>query len=130
MKLQKLVYYCQAWSLVWDGRPLFSEPIKAWTNGPVVPSLFERHRGSFLVSFEQVGGDASALDDMARETIDIVLASYGELNAQQLSDLSHAEDPWKRARGGLMLDERGNREIMLDSMEEYYSSLPPEDDDG
>ena len=22
-KLQKLVYYCQAWSLVWDDEPLF-----------------------------------------------------------------------------------------------------------
>jgi hypothetical protein len=26
-KLQKLVYYSQAWSLVWDGAPLFDEPI-------------------------------------------------------------------------------------------------------
>ena len=27
-KLQKLVYYCQAWSLVWDERPLFDEPMR------------------------------------------------------------------------------------------------------
>jgi hypothetical protein len=25
MKLQKLVYYCQAWALVWDEKPLFLE---------------------------------------------------------------------------------------------------------
>ena len=25
MKLQKLVYYCQAWSLVWDEEPIFNE---------------------------------------------------------------------------------------------------------
>lgn len=25
MKLQKLVYYSQAWSLVWDEKPLFQE---------------------------------------------------------------------------------------------------------
>ncbi len=37
MKLQKLVYYCQAWSLVWDEAPLFQEQIQAWANGPVVP---------------------------------------------------------------------------------------------
>ena len=36
MKLQKLVYYCQAWSLVWDEQPLFKERIEAWVNGPVV----------------------------------------------------------------------------------------------
>ena len=39
IKLQKLVYYCQAWSLVWDEEPLFSERIEAWVNGPVVREL-------------------------------------------------------------------------------------------
>ena len=38
MKLQKLVYYSQAWSLVWDDQPLFSETIEAWDKGPVVRS--------------------------------------------------------------------------------------------
>ena len=36
MKLQKLVYYSQAWSLVWDEQSLFIESIEAWANGPVV----------------------------------------------------------------------------------------------
>ncbi len=30
MKLQKLVYYSQAWGLVWDEEPLFPERIEAW----------------------------------------------------------------------------------------------------
>ncbi len=34
--LQKLVYYAQVWSMVWDGRPLFTEPVEAWRDGPVV----------------------------------------------------------------------------------------------
>ena len=50
MKLQKLVYYCQAWSLVWDEKPLFKEKIEAWANGPVVRALYEKHRGKFKVS--------------------------------------------------------------------------------
>ena len=29
MKLQKLLYYSQAWSLVWDEKPLFPERIEA-----------------------------------------------------------------------------------------------------
>ncbi len=33
MKLQKLVYYSQAWSLVWDEEPIFEEEIQAWANG-------------------------------------------------------------------------------------------------
>ena len=38
-KLQKLCYYSQAWSLVWDEEPLFSEDIQAWAHGPVIPKL-------------------------------------------------------------------------------------------
>lgn len=36
MKLQKLCYYAQAWSLVWDDAPLFEEDFQAWANGPVL----------------------------------------------------------------------------------------------
>lgn len=48
MKLQKLVYYCQAWSLVWDEKPLFPERIEAWANGPVVRELFDLDRKSVV----------------------------------------------------------------------------------
>ena len=41
MKLQKLVYYAQAWSTVWDDQPLFSEAVEAWANGPVVRELYD-----------------------------------------------------------------------------------------
>jgi uncharacterized phage-associated protein len=45
MKLEKLVYYSQVWSLVWTERELFRERIEAWANGPVIPSLYRLHRG-------------------------------------------------------------------------------------
>jgi uncharacterized phage-associated protein len=48
-KLQKLVYYSQAWALVWDQKPLFPERIEAWANGPVSPDLYQKHRGQFIV---------------------------------------------------------------------------------
>lgn len=126
MKLQKLVYYSQAWSLVWDDRPMFRERIEAWANGPVVRELYDRHRGQFEV--QRWDGDPAALDAEARATVDAVLEYYGWRNAQALSDMTHKEDPWKIARAGLPEGDRGNREISLASMAEYYSSL--QDDDG
>ena len=36
MKLQKLVYYCQAWHLVWEDEPLFRERIFATATGHAV----------------------------------------------------------------------------------------------
>ena len=126
MKLQKLVYYSQAWSLVWDETVLFKEKIEAWANGPVVRELFELHRGRFRVSQETfAGGDPDKLAAEQKETVDAVLEYYGEKSSQWLSDLTHMEDPWKLARRGLADDQRGDREITLDSMMEYYSGLQP-----
>lgn len=121
MKLQKLVYYCQAWSLVWDEEPLFEEEIQAWANGPVVPVLYELHQGKFKV--RTWNGNPAALTEEQCETIRQVIAFYGDKPSQVLSDLTHREDPWVNARIGLGIGERGNRVITHASMAEYYGSL-------
>lgn len=117
MKLQKLVYYSQAWSLVWDDNILFPEPIEAWENGPVVRDLWESTRGRFRI--ENVPGSfPNKLDKTQRKTVDRVIKFYGKKDAQWLSDLTHMERPWKEAW------ERGrNTEISLETMSEYYSTL-------
>ena len=124
MKLEKLLYYCQAWSTVWDEKALFEERIEAWINGPVVPSVYSRLRGEFVVRPEQLGGaDATCLTTEQRATVDKVLDFYGEKDPQWLSDLTHAERPWRDAREGLLPNERGGNEIPLASLAEYYGSL-------
>jgi uncharacterized phage-associated protein len=121
LKLEKLVYYCQAWSLVWDEAPLFTERIEAWAGGPVVPALYYRHRGQFEI--KEWDGNPDALSQAQRETVDAVWKYYGSKTSQWLSDLTHREDPWIKARTGLAPLERGNREITTASMAEYYSGL-------
>lgn len=120
-KLQKLVYYSQAWHLVWEDRPLFDERIEAWANGPVVRDLYKAHAGAFSV--ETVDGTAGALDAGEAESVDVVLKDYGDKSPQWLSDLTHMESPWKDARKGVAPTERSNKEISLESMAEYYGSL-------
>jgi uncharacterized phage-associated protein len=124
-KLQKLVYYCQAWSLVWDEQPLFHGRIEAWANGPVCPDLYYRHRGQFRVS-SIPEGDPEALTLAQRETVDSVLDYYGNMNGQFLSDLTHAERPWKETRDGIAPGVNCNREITSGLMADYYGSLPPD----
>jgi uncharacterized phage-associated protein len=123
MKLQKLVYYSQVWHLVWEEKPLFEEPIEAWANGPVVPALYDKHRGEFKVSSWRKWGSAENLDGSEIESIDVVLERYGPLPAHTLSELTHQETPWLDARQGLAPGERGNRVISQESMYEFYDSL-------
>ena len=126
MKLQKLVYYSQAWHLVWDEVPLFPERIEAWANGPVAPDLYRRHRLRWtLQADEDLGGDPGALSESERESVDIVLDSYGDKAAHWLSELTHHEDPWRNAReaAGLREGDRGRATITPQAMYEYYDSL-------
>ena len=127
MKLQKLVYYSQAWSLVWDEKQLFEEAIEAWANGPVIRDLFDYHRGMYQISSMPIG-NPRLLDQEQQETVDAVLEYYGDKSAQWLIDLSHMETPWIQMRQGLPIGERGNRVIPLDVIADYYSSLPVEED--
>ncbi len=121
MKLQKLVYYAQAWSLVWDEEPLFSDRIEAWVNGPVIPALYRLHKGQFKVS-QWPSGDPEALTSQQRETLDAVLRYYGDRSSQWLSDLTHREAPWREARQGLEPGDPSRREITHAALAEYYAN--------
>lgn len=136
MKLQKLLYYCQAWSLVWDERPIFREHIQAWSNGPVVREVYDNHRGEFKIDVWPFG-DIGVLDALALKTIDSVLGYYGNKSSRWLIDQTHIELPWKNARGDLPPEDRSYRPIRLGDMMDYYcgvvpgdprDSLPPSDD--
>ena len=124
MKLQKLVYYSQAWSLVWDDKPIFRDRIEAWANGPVIRNLYNAHRGKYQIS-RIPSGKSRLLDDNQRETVDVVIDYYGNKSSHWLSDLTHMEDPWcdARKKAGLIDGQRGHACITQASMAEYYSSL-------
>ena len=126
-KLQKLVYYCQAWSLVWEELPLFKEGIFAWANGPVVKELYQVHKGQFLVRAEEFSkGNPENISKEQKDSINHVLKAYGDKTAQWLSDLTHMEEPWIEARQGLSPGERGDVEIKLSTMHGYYSGIDSE----
>lgn len=123
IKLQKLVYYCKAWSLVWDEDPLFPERVEAWANGPVVPELYQAHRGKFLCPEHFNSANVSRLSKRQKENIDIVLSSYGSKSPQFLVAQTHAEKPWADAHKGYEDWEICKEPITDSAIAEYYSSL-------
>lgn len=124
MKLQKEVYYCQAWSLAWDEKPLFNEDFEAWANGPVCPELFHKHQGLFVVDvslFNDVPDGVFSEDEI--ETMKSVLEYYGDREPHWLSELTHKEAPWKNARNGIPAGQPCSNKISKESMAEYYGGL-------
>ncbi|WP_415931566.1 Panacea domain-containing protein [Zhenpiania hominis] len=128
MKLQKLVYYCQAWSLAWDDKPLFDEDFEAWANGPVCPELFRKHKGKFVVDKDffngMLSGNAEEVFDKDEfETMDIVIREYSDKTPQWLSDLTHSERPWKSARKGCSPGAYCDNVIDKEEMRQYYGGI-------
>jgi len=121
MKLQKLAYYAQAWSLVRRGAPLFPEDFEAWVEGPVCTELYARHRGQFSVaSWPQGNPDAMPVD--VRDFLRRVLSAYSSKSGQWLSDLTHRESPWIEARSGIAANAPSKKPISKDAMKDYYAS--------
>lgn len=124
MKLQKLAYYCQAWSLAWDEVPLFEEDFQAWSNGPVCPELFDRHRGQFVIDKDRfIDHKDFEFEKYQIETIDSVLDFYSEKDPHWLSELTHKEDPWLHARGRTPMGAPSSAVITKESMQQYYGGL-------
>lgn len=125
MKLQKLCYYSYGYHLAWEERQLFPERFEAWANGPVSPVLYRAHRGRFQLQPNEIKGDPDKLDDGEKESIDLVLSSYGELTATQLSQMTHRELPWVRARerAGVAEMQRSGEELTDEDIFELFDWL-------
>lgn len=122
LKLQKLVYYAQAWALALLGRPLFDEDFQAWAHGPVVPSLWRRFRDQRWNALEPVEA-AHEFEPEVEHLLRDVLATYGEHSATALENLTHQEEPWLRARGGLPPEARSHAVIAKPVMQQFYRRM-------
>ncbi len=121
LKLQKLVYYCQAASMAWRNRPIFADRIEAWANGPVVRSLWQANRyRSWVEADNMADGDVNRLSEVNRQDVMAVIEAYGTRDGGDLSGQTHTEHPWLAAREGFEPGQACNRPISLDSMASYY----------
>ncbi|MCY7283652.1 MAG: DUF4065 domain-containing protein [Cyanobacteria bacterium CAN_BIN43] len=129
-KLQKLVYYSQAWHLALYAEPLFSEDFEAWVHGPVIPALYQKYK-SF--GWQPILDDPNPeLDpELAEKTqtfLNEIVEQYFSCDAYELEQMTHAEAPWNRARGGLRPDQLSSAVIEKEWMKEYYESRAQEQD--
>lgn len=122
-KLQKLLYYTQAWSVTLKNEPMFSDAIEAWIHGPAIRSVYSDYKEfgfSPIVKKLNKNKILAAIGPRAA-FIDLVWNVYAKRDSAYLEQLTHSEDPWMHAREGLETNEGSSREITLDSMKVFYS---------
>lgn len=121
MRLHKLLYYVQGWSLAQRGRPMFAGRIEAWTHGPVVRELYPTFRdfGDAPISLPE-DGPAADLEPVDRAFVESIWESYKGYSATKLRAMTHHELPWQTTRDGLADDEKSDREIPQDLMADFF----------
>ncbi|MBQ6005719.1 MAG: DUF4065 domain-containing protein [Selenomonadaceae bacterium] len=119
--MTKLCYYAQAWHYTWTEKRLIKEDFQAWQNDPVYRELFDLHKSKYMIKDEDIDGNPDDLTYDQRDSIDIMLEHYGDLTSAELVNLTHSEEPWIKARVGLLDDAHSENIITLESMREYYS---------
>ncbi|EKY2006703.1 SocA family protein [Cronobacter sakazakii] len=120
LKIQKLAYYAQGFSLVLLEKPLFGEKIEAWMHGPVVPDLYHRFKAygtGALPKPDNIDLTKYSADEI--ELLDEVAKVYGQFSAWKLRNMTHEELPWKQT----YVEGVASREINHDTMAEFFKTL-------
>ena len=126
LKIQKLLYYIQAWHLAVNEKPLFKGRFQAWIHGPVSREIYNRFVDTkFMYSSVGVSdllGGEDKLDKDDKLSVDDVLDVYAEFTGSQLEEMTHKEDPWINARGSLSPSERCEVDIDEGEMQKFYAN--------
>ena len=121
LKLQKILYYIQAWNLALLNEPLFEEDFEAWLHGPVIRKVWDEYKGhSVLIGelSEQNENINLKFTEDQEDVIEDVIDAYGNKSGYYLESLTHQEDPWKNAR-----KQGENTIIKKEEMKKYYRNL-------
>lgn len=132
LKLQKLLYFIQAFFLTKQDRPCFTDEIEAWSLGPVVPSVYHEFKsfGAWQLPYIKAyfdnkngipvlmqGFDQSIISSFDRTQIQQIVSDFSSYSASVLVTVTHNQDPWKKAY------QYGSRVISNNSIKNYFEKL-------
>lgn len=124
MRLQKLLYYAQGWSLATRDQALFEEAIEAWAHGPVVRKVYPVFASYGNTPIDPV--EIPPADEVSLEEATYLISlweSYKPYSASSLREMTHREPPWRNARGTCGPADKCDTEITKEAMREYFSGL-------
>lgn len=126
LKLQKLMYYIQAWSLGINKVAMMDARFEAWVHGPVCRQLYNRFKETkslYSVITKEDILNVNAADEIAsddKEFIDYILENFARYSGTQLESMTHSELPWIEARGGVGQMEHCENQISEETMKDFY----------
>lgn len=120
LKIQKLLYYAQGFSLALYRRPLFHEKIIRWNLGPVVIEVYENLKGFGSDSIPAPENfDISKFDDDDIELLNEVFEVYGQFSAAALVNMTHEEPPWRTTKDKEEIDHKKLQNFFMTRLRDH-----------
>jgi len=121
LKLQKLLYYAQAWHLALHDEPLFPEKFQAWATGPVIPVIYWRFDdfGIRDIELERTPEIPEELEPLLSEVVEL----YAPFDEYKLASMTYRESPWMTAHRGYDLGDPCDVELDENEMRSYFKHL-------
>lgn len=124
MRLHKLLYYVQAWSLVDQNAPLFPEQLRAWKHGPMVKAIRDEFSAYDRAPIPAPDNwHADVLSASERAIIESVWESYKAYSPAQLRKMTHHERPWREARGDRSEEEPSDEPMPQQVIWQYFEDV-------
>lgn len=112
LKLQKLLYFAQGYSLALTDTPLFYNEIEAWDFGPVVPEVYREYKmfganeipvidSYYDIDFDsedflsEIKFDDNIFNGNQKLIMNAVVKQFGKFTANDLVNMTHKQSPWK-----------------------------------
>lgn len=97
LRLQKILYFIQAFFLQEINTPCFENQMEAWDLGPVVPEAYHffKEFGSKPLS-EKKGSTSQDIELDDKNRINEVLDCLSKYSTYQLVNITHNQKPWKK----------------------------------
>ncbi|WP_181882372.1 Panacea domain-containing protein [Helicobacter didelphidarum] len=99
LKMQKLLYYAQAYSMYYLKTPLFDDKIHAWKLGPVVTNVYhtlEHDSNNILLYSVLKDFDTDMFSEEQKAIIRMCWKDYGKYTSSYLVSLTHNEESYKK----------------------------------
>lgn len=120
LKLQKLLYFVQAFYLVKFGKSCFKDEIQAWDFGPVVPSVYHVFKqfgaGNIPYVVPNIYDVRDRISKYDQKSILTVLNVFAKYSASDLVKITHRQKPWK----DVYKPNHHNIIITPESIKEYF----------
>lgn len=103
LKLQKLLYYTQAYFTVKKDLPCFQEEIEHWRHGPVVREVYSEYKMYFNDKINNVK-EYNNIKEEDANLIKEVVESYKNYGPWDMVKKTHEEEPWLNTNSDEIID--------------------------